>query len=225
MAAPAICRDRPNRICTVRFAVTEIRQSSRVIELMRTRRSIRRYLPEPVPQVIIEQVLDAAIWSPSAHNRQPWRFAVLRDATDKETLARAMGERLRRDLQADHAPLEVIEADVARSYDRMTSAPVLVVVCLTMADLDTYPDSKRAQAEYIMAVQSVAMAGQNLLLAAHDAGLGACWMCAPLFCPDVVREALGLPSDWQPQGLVTMGYPAQEREKTRRPLEASVIWR
>jgi F420 biosynthesis protein FbiB-like protein len=196
-----------------------------LIELIRTRRSLRRYLPEPIPQAVIEQVLSAAIWSPSAHNRQPWRFVVLRDSDDREMLAAAMGARLRRDLEADGAPSTVIDADVSRSYERMTSAPVLVVVCLSMADMDDYPDEKRSRAEYLMAVQSVAMAGQNLLLAAHDAGLGACWMCAPLFCPDVVQEALGLPSDWEPQGLVTMGYPAQEREKTRRPLEASVLWR
>jgi coenzyme F420-0:L-glutamate ligase/coenzyme F420-1:gamma-L-glutamate ligase len=69
------------------------------------------------------------------------------------------------------------------------------------------------------------MAGQNLLLAAHEAGLGACWMCAPLFCPDVVGSALDLPEDWQPQALVTLGYPMETREKTRQPLETRVVWR
>ncbi len=76
-----------------------------------------------------------------------------------------------------------------------------------------------------MAVQSTAMAGHNLLLAAHAAGLGACWLCAPLFCPDVVRDILELPADWQPQGLVTMGYAAQVRERTRQPLETKLLWR
>ena len=196
-----------------------------ILQTIMSRRSLRRYRPDPVPKALIEQVLSAAIWAPSAHNRQPWRFAVLRDAAEKEKLALAMGARLRRDLEADNVPADVIDADVSRSYDRMTSAPVLTVVCLTMADMDNYPDEKRSHAEYIMAVQSVAMAGQNMLLAAHEAGLGACWMCAPLFCPDVVRETLKLPVDWQPQGLITMGYPAQEREKTRRPLQESVVWR
>ena len=50
-----------------------------------------------------------------------------------------------------------------------------------------------------MAVQSTAMAVQNMLLLAHAEGLAACWMCAPLFCPDTVRAALDLPADWQPQ--------------------------
>ncbi|MCU0466851.1 MAG: nitroreductase family protein [Anaerolineae bacterium] len=189
------------------------------------RRSLRRYHPDPVPQSVIEAVLQAATYAPSAHNRQPWRFVVIQSAEDKSGLAQAMGDRLRRDLTADNAPSEVIEADVSRSYDRMTSAPVLVLLCLTMAEMDVYPDPKRQALEQVMAVQSVAMAGQNLLLAAHGQGLGACWMCAPLFCPDVVSEYLGLPTDWQPQGLVAMGYPAQERTKPRKPLGEVVLWR
>jgi coenzyme F420-0:L-glutamate ligase / coenzyme F420-1:gamma-L-glutamate ligase len=95
---------------------------------------------------------------------------------------------------------------------------------LSMADMDRYPDRARQHNEWTMAVQSTAMAGQNLLLAAHAAGLGACWMCAPLFCPDAVREVLELPESWQPQGLVTLGYPAEEREKSRLPLAERVLW-
>jgi coenzyme F420-0:L-glutamate ligase/coenzyme F420-1:gamma-L-glutamate ligase len=189
------------------------------------RRSIRRYRAEVVPHELIEAVLEAAIWAPSAHNRQPWRFAVVETQAQKEQLAQAMGVRLRRDLQADGLSPELIEADAGRSYSRITNAPVVIVLCLSMVDMDVYTDEKRSRNEYIMAVQSVAMAGQNILLAAHDIGLSACWMCAPLFCSDVVKDALSLPDDWQPQALLTMGYPAETREKTRKPLEASVTWR
>jgi F420 biosynthesis protein FbiB-like protein len=194
-------------------------------EAIRNRRSIRRYRPDPVPHEVVEALLTAAIWSPSAHNRQPWRFAVVAETERKVSLAQAMGARLRRDLEADNAPEAAIEADTARSYSRITSAPVLIALCLSMADMDHYPDQKRGQAEYIMAVQSTAMAGQNLLLAASEAGLGACWMCAPLFCPEIVRAELDLPEDWQPQALLTLGYPAESKEKTRQPLEKNVLWR
>lgn len=189
------------------------------------RRSIRRYRPEPIAHEMIEHLLNAAIWSPSAHNRQPWRFAVVETQAQKEQLAQAMGARLRRDLQADGVPEQVIEADAGRSYSRITNAPVLIILCLSMVDMDVYTDAKRSQNEYLMAVQSVAMAGQNILLEAQYLGLGACWMCAPLFCPEVVRDALKLPDDWQPQALLTVGYPAETREKTRKSLEASVMWR
>lgn len=194
------------------------------LRLARGRRSIRRYEPREVPQSTLEALLEAAVWAPSAHNRQPWRFAVVRGA-GQERLARAMGARLRADLERDNAPQAVIEADVTRSYERLTGAPVVIVLCLSMADMDTYPDARRQQHEWTMAVQSVAMAGQNLLLAAHAHGLGACWMCAPLFCPDVVQDALDLPPDWEPQGLITLGYAAQTRDKTRQPLAEKVVWR
>jgi nitroreductase len=84
--------------------------------------------------------------------------------------------------------------------------------------MDIYPDKRRQHNEWLMAVQSTAMAGQNLMLAAHALGLGTCWMCGPLFSPDVVRKVLSLPADWQPQGLITLGYPDEERHKERRPL-------
>jgi coenzyme F420-0:L-glutamate ligase / coenzyme F420-1:gamma-L-glutamate ligase len=76
-----------------------------------------------------------------------------------------------------------------------------------------------------MAVQSTAMAVQNLLLAAHGQGLGACVMCAPLFCPDSVSDGLGLPSEWQPQMLVTLGISAGVGKlRTRLPLTKVVRW-
>lgn len=192
--------------------------------LAKSRRSIRRYTDQPVERAVIEQILEIARWSPSAHNRQPFRFAVITTDEKKEHLARAMGKRLRDDLTADNAPSELIEKDVARSYARITGAAVLICLCMTLRDMDTYPDEKRSFNEQVMAIQSTAMAGQNLLLAAHELGLGACWMCAPLFCPEVVQTTLELPTDWQPQALITLGYPAEERQRDRKPTEELTLW-
>lgn len=189
------------------------------------RRSIRRFSGARVPRSIIMEVVNAAIWAPSAHNRQPWRFAVIEDGHTRRSLASAMADRLRSDLARDELPPDVIEADASRSYTRLTGAPVLVVLCLTMRDMDTYPDPIRTDHEHTMAVQSTAMAGQNLLLSAHAHGLGACWMCAPLFVPDLVCDLLGLPAAWQPQALITLGYPAETRIKERAPLASRVIWK
>ncbi len=200
-------------------------RESTLLETIKNRRSIRRYQSEPIARNVIETLLTAAIWAPSAHNRQPARFCVIDTPAQIEKLARAMGAQLRADLEADGADSALIEADTARSYARISGAPVVIVLCLSMTDMDVYGDDRRDQNEYLMAVQSAALAGENLLLAAHDAGLGACWMCAPLFCPDVVRAALDLPGDWQPQALITLGYPAETREKSRNPLEMSVLWR
>jgi F420 biosynthesis protein FbiB-like protein len=188
---------------------------------------IRRYTDQPVSEETIGQLLDAATRAPSPHNRQPWRFVVVRgDARTR--LAQAMNSRLREDLARDGVAPEVIEKDASRSYQRISAAPALILACLSMADMDVYPDARRAQAEHWMAGQSVAAAIQNMLLAATELGLGACWMCAPLFCPDVVIDTLDLPVDWEPQALVTLGWPApgeHAKRRGRNDIGSVTVWR
>jgi F420 biosynthesis protein FbiB-like protein len=193
--------------------------------LIRTRRSIRRYTEQPLAQAQLLALLEAARWAPSAHNRQPWRFCVVTTAETKGALSRTMSARWQRDLSADGADPEYIARRIAVSHARLTGSPALIVPCVTLEDMDVYPDEVRSRAEFIMAVQSVALACQNLLLAAHDLGLGASWLCAPLFVPQLVREVLALPQLWEPQAILTVGYPAEEKDKDRAPLAGQVVWR
>ncbi|MGO8914889.1 MAG: nitroreductase family protein [Stellaceae bacterium] len=193
---------------------------------MAARRSIRSYGSEAVPPCVVDRLLQAATLAPSAHNRQPWRFVVLRAPESKAKLARAMGERLAEDRARDGDDAAAIARDVARSFARITGAPLVLLVCASLAEMDAYPDAPRAQAEQLMAVQSTAMAAQNLLLAAHAEGLAACWMCAPLFCGDVVAAALALPEAWRPLGLITLGRAAAPgKERGRKPLAEVVVER
>ena len=177
-------------------------------QFTRPRRSIRRYTDRPVPSQLIDQLLEAATRAPSAHNRQPWRFAVISHPIVKAQLADRMGERLKIDRLRAADRVEEIDRDVQRSRARINAAPIIIIACLSIS----HPD----QFERLMAIQSVAAAIQNLLLAAHDAGLGACWMAAPLYCPDVVRDVLQLPDDWEAQALITIGYPADEYQPKAR---------
>lgn len=187
--------------------------------LLADRQSIRRYTATPVPPATLDRLLTAATTAPSAHNRQPWRFSIITQPAHKAALATAMGDRLRADRTADSDDPAAIAADVARAYTRLTTAPVLILVALTLADMDHYPDDRRNHLEYLMAVQSTAMAGAHLLLAAAAEGLAACWLCAPLFAPEQAATALNLPSGWQPQGLITLGYPAVDPQpRPRKPL-------
>ena len=190
-----------------------------------TRRSVRRYLQDCVPKALIDELVQCAVNAPSAHNRQPWRFTVLHDDRSKARLADAMGAQLRADRLKDGDPIAVVEADVARSFERISRAPVVVLIAATIAEMDSYPDLRRQHAEHLMAIQSTAMAVQNLLLAAHAAGLATCWMCAPLFCPDTVALTLGLPEGWEPQALVTLGAPASAGKPPVRKPVADALWR
>lgn len=179
------------------------------------RRMIRRYTDQPVEPGIIQALVDAATRAPSPHNRQPWRFAIIQGDT-RARLARAMGDQLRADLTRDGISPEAIAQDTGRSYHRITSAPVSILACLSMADMDRYPDARRNEVERWMAGQATAAAIQNILLRATELGVGACWMCAPLFCQQVVVDALTLPEDWEPQALITLGYPLDEGRKRIR---------
>jgi len=194
-------------------------------QAIRGRRTVRRFLRRPVEKELLERILEAATWAPSAHNAQPWRFYVLTDPDVKKRLAEEMAEAWGRDLERDGVPLEERRSLTSESVERITEAPVAVVACMTMRDMDRYPDERRMMAERTMAVQSVTAAVQNMLLAAHELGLGACWMCAPLFCPDVVRRVLGMPEDVEPQALILLGYPAEEPEPPKRkPLSEVTVW-
>ena len=176
--------------------------------LIQQRRSVRRYQPRPVPREDLLAMLEAARWAPSPHNTLPWRFALLTRAEPKMRLAEAMARRWRTDLSADGLPQADVEAQIARSRQRLLGAPAIVIASLYLADLDRYPDSGRQGAEHTMAAHSLGAAVQTLMLAAHARGLATCWMCAPLFCPEVAVQALDLPQGLIPQGLITIGYPA-----------------
>lgn len=168
---------------------------------------MRRFKAQPVPDSVIHTILSTAAYAPSAHNRQPWRFVVLTDVSFKARLAEAMAQDFARDLHQDGLAEETIEAQTKRSKERIMSAPVVILVCLDMSEMDSYPDEKRQQAERTMAVQSVAAAGLQLLLAAHAEGLGGVWVCSPLFAGETIQKVLSLSESWEPQGMFFVGYP------------------
>jgi F420 biosynthesis protein FbiB-like protein len=127
-----------------------------------------------------------------------------------------MAQDFERDLIRDGLSPEKIQAQIKRSKERITSGPVAILLCLDMSDMDTYPDEKRNKAEYMMAVQSVAAAGMQLLLAAHAEGLGGVWACWPLFAQATIQKTLNLSESWEPQGMFFVGYPADVPESRKR---------
>jgi len=190
------------------------------IDLLMSRRSVRSFSQEAVPARVLEQVIQAAAWAPSAHNRQPWRFAVLTSPESKTKLAQEMGSEFLRDLISDGLDPSEAADRLERSQQRIVNSAAAVLLCLDMAEMDTYPDKIRQDAEILMGVQSVAMAGENMLLAAHAYGLGGVWVCAPLFAQQVVIRCLELPETWQPQGLVLLGYPTRmPAQRLRRSIQ------
>ena len=105
-----------------------------------------------------------------------------------------------------------------------TQGPVIIIPCLYLEDLDRYPDEKRQSDETTMAIQSLGAAIQNMLLMAYDLGLDTGWMCAPLFCPEIVCEALELDPRLIPHALITVGYASADPQRRERlPLSALIV--
>jgi coenzyme F420-0:L-glutamate ligase/coenzyme F420-1:gamma-L-glutamate ligase len=187
-------------------------------EAIKQRRSIRKYTNQKVPETVVLEVLEAAIWAPSAHNAQPWQFIVLSDTVVKERLAEMMAACWAEDLGKDGKTITISERELKTR--RFSNAPVLIVACLTLESMYKYSDLKRQGNERDLAMQSFGASLQNLLLVAYAHGLGGCWFSAPGFCKEIVRQVLNIPDSVEPQAIVTLGYPNEEASSSsRKPLK------
>jgi F420 biosynthesis protein FbiB-like protein len=173
-------------------------------EFLRTRRSIRKFNGQRIPDEILREILETAAFAPSAHGLQPWRFALIESESAKSALGTALTDRMRLDMQAENAPEAEIRSRVERSLHRIAEAPHILLLCRDVKAVRT-----QSPQEDLMGIQSVAMAGLQLMLVAHARGLGANWICWPLYAQAETILALNLPETWEPQGMVFLGYPAE----------------
>ncbi|MFZ5855496.1 MAG: nitroreductase family protein [Chloroflexota bacterium] len=186
---------------------------------LRTRRSIRRFKPDPVADEVISRVIATATYAPSAHNTQPWRFVIVGRVGNpphetRDRLAHALTSAMRADMESEGAPESEIESRVTRSIKRINEAPVIILLC---RDVTAVREQKPQ--DTVMAIQSVANAATYLLLAAHAEELGGNWICWPLYAQEETRSALELPESWEPQAMVFIGYADEEaKEKILHPI-------
>ncbi len=198
---------------------------SSLFSIIQSRRSIRHFRPQKVSVQAVRYLLEAARWAPSAHNAQPWRFIVFQKKAPKEKLAQAMARAFQSDLKKDRVPPAIARMKIQRSIQRITEAPLGLLVCMSQEGSRFYPDQRRRELEEKMMFQGVGAAIQNILLAAHSLDLGSCWLSAPLFCPAAVRRALEVPKGWAPMALILLGYPAEKAKAPGRiPLKKMTRW-
>jgi nitroreductase len=103
---------------------------------LRSRRSVRRFLPQPVAAETLARILETATWAPNAHNRQPWRFVILESPESRAQLAGAMGAEFERVLRAEALSEAEVLAQSQRSRTRLLEAPAAVLLCLDTSVLD-----------------------------------------------------------------------------------------
>jgi coenzyme F420-0:L-glutamate ligase / coenzyme F420-1:gamma-L-glutamate ligase len=178
---------------------------------LRTRRSIRRFKPDPVPALVVDRILATATFAPSAHNLQPWRFVRIQSSSAKKKLGATLTGKMRTDMGAEGADPAQITNRVEISLRRIDEAPVIILLCRDKAAI-----RKEEPKEEIMGIQSVALVGLQLMLATHAEGLGANWICWPLYAQQEIIDTLDLSRNWQPEAMFFLGYADEEPKDTDR---------
>ncbi len=188
-----------------------------LLELIRTRRSVRDFEDRAVARDDLNRLLEAARWAPSNHNRQPWKFMVIEDRARIRELAEVVRQGAERKLESLPEVAAAHAAGLVRHATFFEAAPVLVVVLhkqpiAAAASLwEGLPHPELVSGEPL----SAAMAMQNLLLAAHGLGLGACVMTAPLLAEELA-DALPVPPGFVMTGVIALGHPAGDSQAPRR---------
>ena len=175
------------------------------------RRSVRHFADHPVEPALIESAVAEALTAPAPHHTRPVRFVWIQDHGRRITLLDRMRDAWRGDLAGDGTPADSIEKRVARGqilYD----APEVVIPFLVPEGAHSYPDPRRTAAEHTMFTVAVGAAVQALLVALAVRGVGSCWIGSTIFTPDLVREVLDLPTEWEPLGAIAIGYPVEPPE-------------
>jgi nitroreductase len=152
-----------------------------VLEAIKGRRSVRAFQDKDVPQEIVEKLIDAARWAPSAGNIQPWEFIIIRKPGTKRRLAQA-----------------------ALDQTFIEEAPLVIVVC---ANENRSSRGYGVRGETLYCIQDTAAAIQNIHLLAYSLGLGTCWVGA--FREEEARKILKTSLGVRPVALIPVGYPAE----------------
>lgn len=197
-----------------------------VMETIRKRRSIRRYEDRPVPQEIIDELLEAARLAPSASNLQTWRFKVV---TDEKT-RRALREAAFNQRFVETAPVVIVAcADfeafgdrAKRSMELLRTRAVKPSLSMLIRTLRSERAADIEERNLTNVLINVSIAVEHMVLAAASLGLGTCWVRA--FLPDRVAEILSLPPECPPLFLLPLGYSREDPEpRSRRPMEEILL--
>ena len=166
-----------------------------VLDIIRTRRSVRKYKNDPVPEEVLARVLEAVRLAPSAKNLQPWKFIVVRDRATKRKLAKA-------------------------AFDQYFMSDADVVIAACGFPEKAFPRQGRYMNSWPI---DVTIAFEHLILQAEEEGLGTCWI-GPLDEAEV-KAVLGVPEEVRVLALTPLGRPDESpRERGRKPLEEIVSY-
>jgi len=181
-----------NQILSPNDLKPEIINFSSLLTLVKSRRSIRQFVPEPIPDEYIEKILEAARWAPSCKNSQPWEFVVIKKKEIRTKIVESMDKDYER--QGKQAP------------SGPSQAQLFILVC---SDVNNKPPASLGRRSDSMFYSSLGNAILYMALAATTLGLGAQWVSA-IAQPDVesdVKGLLTLPDTWEIFDMLALGFP------------------
>ncbi|MHB8125185.1 MAG: nitroreductase family protein [Desulfitobacteriaceae bacterium] len=187
---------------------------SEIYKIIKERRSIRKFKSDPVPKEIIEKIIKLGMWAPSAMNTQPWEFYVFTGKA-RDQIVSILGKSIQ-GLAPRLKELfnEKMQKFTSGFFQNMGGAPAMILVLSKRLPVIQYQEG---------ANQSCAAAIQNLLLAAHIEGLGACWMTGPLWVEDEILTYLGRQENARLVAAIPIGYPDQSPPVPPRKHE-TIYW-
>lgn len=216
-----------------------------IIECLKTRRSVRFYKPDPIPEEILRQILEAASYAPSSKNSQPWEYFLLTSKEKNHVCDIVVEEYPKRGApfrkREENLPLKSADRLTAKSVNDfrttkvMTNigstifirqAPVLILIFnkapYTAGEENVIKEiSKEALLAHTIEIESVSAFIFSLLLAAHGLDLGGCWIADLNFCRDKIKEYLGTKNDLV--AGVVLGYPQEKVPPKKINLDISMV--
>lgn len=165
-----------------------------LMNIIKGRRSIRKYQDKAVPEEVLNQVLESVRWAPSWANTQCWEIIVVKDQANRERLQEAL-------------------VNVNPAKKAMAQAPVVLAICGKLKSSGYYKGQVTTKfGDWLMF--DLGIATQTLCLTAHDLGLGT--VITGLIDHNKVREILGIPEDYEVVALTPLGYPAKDSTAPKR---------
>jgi nitroreductase len=187
-----------------------------IYDVIRTRRSVRKFLQKPIREIDIKRMLKAACWAPNGGRTQPWHFIVVQDPQMIARMKKIVGIAI-----DDIHQSASFRGGWRQSTMFFADAPMVLAVLMKRIHA-LYPDdyvdwiinkkdcNKQEAYEYMGDVElmSVAAAIENLLLTAHSLGYGACWLRIPFMAKDKLEHLFNVDSPWQLTAIIPVGHPA-----------------
>ncbi len=176
-----------------------------LLKLIKNRRTIRKYQDKPIPKKIIDKIIEAGRWGPSAENSQTWRFLII----EKEKVKNEFEEYLYNNITGRF--LASIRLLMKSSLEVIRKAPVCILAYnnCSLSSKASRLGKNYEKVAFISEIESVSASIENMFLMAVSLGVGMCWFTFPLLLEKKINEFFGI-DNWRLMAILTLGYPAEK---------------